>query len=89
MVYQAPPLLSKLLFDRLCVALSGYVLFLGYLFQTSGRNANKTSDPRDGERGGKFVVEESDDEETNLRVGEEAYELEGPSRTVDSDDEIR
>jgi hypothetical protein len=89
MIHEALPILSKIPLDRLCIALGGYVLTLTYLFQTSGRNANKTPDPRDGERGGKFVVEESDDEETNLRGGDEAYELEGPSRTVDSDDEIR
>ena len=89
MIHQAPPVLSKVLLDRLCIALAGYVLILGVVFQTSGKNANKTPDLRDGERGGKFVVEESDDEETNLRGGDEAYELEGPSRTVDSDDEIR
>jgi hypothetical protein len=89
MIHQAPPILSKVLLGRLCIALGGYVLTLTHLFQTSGRNTNKTPDLRDGERGGKFVVEESDDEETNLRGGDEAYELEGPSRTVDSDDEIR
>jgi len=78
-----------LLCGSLSVALGGFVLTLGHLFQTSGRNGTKHFEALDDERGGKYVVEESDDEETNLRGGDEIYELEGPSRTVDSDDEIR
>ena len=66
------------------------MLFLGHLFHTSGKNASGVSErPHGDEQGGKFVVDDSDDEETSLRPGQEAYELEGPSRTVDSDDEIR
>lgn len=65
------------------------MLFLGYLFRTSGKNANTPPEAKDDERGGKFVVDDSDDEETSLRRGDDAYELEGPTRTVDSDDEIR
>jgi hypothetical protein len=75
--------------DRLSIALGGFVLILGHLFHTSGRNVNKASELHDDERGAKFAVEDSDDEETNLRGGEEIYELEGSSRTVDSDDERR
>ena len=80
---------SDALFPRLSIALGGFVLTLGHLFQTTGRNAIKTTEALDGERGRKYVVEDSDEEETNLRGGDEIYELEGPSRTIDSDDEIR
>ncbi|KIM33520.1 hypothetical protein M408DRAFT_326213 [Serendipita vermifera MAFF 305830] len=73
----------------LILALGGFVLLLGHLFRTSGRNANQPTEVHDDEQRGKFVVDdESDDEETSLRGGE-AYELQGPARAEDSDDEIR
>lgn len=68
------------------MGVGGFLLFLGHLYRTTGRNAQ--TDIRGEDRGGKFVVEESDEEDTALRPGE-AYEMHGAPRTFDSDDEMR
>jgi len=82
--------LSYLIFMLgLSMSIGAFLLFLGHLYRTTGRNALPyPSQARHIERSetGKFVVEESDDEETALRQGE-AYELGNAPRTFDSDDE--
>ncbi|CAG8648920.1 12649_t:CDS:2 [Acaulospora colombiana] len=53
-----------------------YLAFiLGYLFYNTGRNA-QLFEPRREERGGKFVVEDSDEEDAMLPHSE-AFELHG------------
>jgi hypothetical protein len=49
---------------------------LGYLFYNTGRNAQRLEDSRREERGGKFVVEDSDEEDAML-AHSEAFELHG------------
>lgn len=69
------------------MGVGAFLLFLGHLFKTTGRNFQP--ELRREEETSKFVVEDSDDEETALRQ-DEAYELSAPPRTFDSDeDEIR
>jgi ectoine hydroxylase-related dioxygenase (phytanoyl-CoA dioxygenase family) len=70
----------------LSMGVGGFLLFLGHLYHTTGRNAQ--TEVRREDRGAKFVVEESDEEDIALRPSD-AYELQGAPRTFDSDDEMR
>jgi ectoine hydroxylase-related dioxygenase (phytanoyl-CoA dioxygenase family) len=70
----------------LSMGVGAFLLFLGHLYHTTGRNAQ--TEIRREDRGAKFVVEESDEEDVALRPSE-AYELRGAPRTFDSDDEMQ
>lgn len=81
------------------MAAGAFVLFLGYLYRTSGRAHQATYTPREREERLQhtkvFAIEDSDEEDQDqdqmdpMLRGRDAYELErpGPARTFDSDEE--
>ncbi|PVG04068.1 hypothetical protein CPB86DRAFT_747230 [Serendipita vermifera] len=69
----------------LALSIGAFVTLLSYLFYNTGRNA-QLFEPRREERGGKFVVEDSDEEDAMLPHSE-AFELHGTiPRASESDD---